>query len=176
MEGPGIRLPSTSERGNTRRRITQRFHRGLLVLGAGAFLLTACVPAHEPNPAIKLSANPFPAHLVANPNVPGDPDNGRQLFTNSKFYPPSGCGSCHTLPNVSAGTFAGAPNLNNVSIRPYLADTESMRNTPAQMKAWIMDPPGQKPNAKMPKLNVSDQEATDLVAFLYSLPYNPPTQ
>src|SRR2546421_169434 len=101
MEGPGMRLPSTSERGNKWRRMTQRIHRGLRSLAAGAILLTACVPAQEQNPAIKLSANPFPAHLVANPNVAGDPDNGRQLFTNSKFYPPSGCGSCHTLPNVS---------------------------------------------------------------------------
>jgi len=150
---------------------TRTIRRGILSLAAGALLLTACQPAPGPNPAIKLSASPAPFQYVANPDVPGDPNSGRQLFTNSKFYPPSGCGSCHTLPNVSSGAFAGAPNLNNVALRPTLAG-DALQNSPAQMKAWIMDPPSQKPGAKMPKLNVSDQEATDLVAFIYSQPYN----
>jgi len=133
--------------------------------------MTACQPSPGPNPAIKLAANPFPAHLVPNPNVPGDPDRGRELFSDTKFYPGGGCGFCHTFPSISNGTFPGAPNLNNVSLRPTLAG-ETIQNSPATMKAWIMDPPNVKPNARMPKLNVSDQEAQDLVAFIFSQPYN----
>jgi len=110
--------------------------------------------------------------LTPVPSVPGDPNNGQKLFTDSKFYPPSGCGSCHTLLGYTTGAYPGAPNLTNVSLRPTLAG-ETLQNTPAQLKAWIMDPPSQKRDARMPKLNVSDQEATDLAAFIYSLPYNP---
>jgi len=138
----------------------------------GAVLLAGCTPASGANPAIKLSLSPVPMQLTPVPNVPGDPNNGRKLFTDSKFYPPSGCGSCHTLLGYTTGTYPGAPNLTNVSLRPTLAG-ETLQNNPAQMKAWIMDPPSQKRDARMPKLNVSDQEATDLAAFIYSLPYNP---
>jgi len=141
-------------------------------MAVGAALLAACTPAPGANPAIKLSLSPAPVHLASAPNVPGDPDNGRKLFTDSKFYPPNGCGSCHTLLGYTTGTYPGAPNLTNVSLRPTLAG-ETLQNNPAQMKAWIMDPPSQKRDARMPKLNVSDQEATDLAAFIYSLPYNP---
>jgi mono/diheme cytochrome c family protein len=147
--------------------------RTVVGLALGLALLTACQPANVANPAIKLSATGSgPIRLTPNPNVPGDPENGRRLFTDSKFYPPNGCASCHTLRDVGTGAYPGAPNLTNVSLRATLAD-DALQNSPAQMKAWIMDPPGQKPGAKMPKLQVSDQEAEDLTAFIYSLPYNP---
>ena len=141
-------------------------------LAVGVAMLAACQPEPGPNPAIRLSLSPAPAKLTPVPNVPGDPENGRKLFTDSKFYPPNGCAACHTLKGYSTGAYPSAPNLTNVSLRPTLAG-ESMRNGPAEMKAWILDPPSQKRDSRMPKLNVSDQEATDLAAFLYSLPYSP---
>jgi len=150
---------------------TGKIQRVLVGIGLGAALLSACQPSPGPNPAIKVAPNPLAARLESAPGLEGDPNNGRRLFTDSKIYPGNGCGFCHTLPDVSTGAYPGAPNLNDVSLRPTLAN-DALQNSPAQMKAWIMDPPSQKPDARMPKLNVSDQEATDLVAFIYSQPYN----
>jgi mono/diheme cytochrome c family protein len=158
-------LANPSRHSHLRRRIA--------VLALGAALLAACEPAPGANPAIRLSLSPAPARLAAAPIVCGDPEAGRKLFTGGAFYP-GGCGGCHTLNGYTTGAFPGAPNLTNVSLRPTLAG-ETIQNNPSQMKAWIMDPPSQKQGAKMPKLpNLTDQEATDLAAFLYSLPYNPP--
>lgn len=173
MHRPGMRLStgySTSGRQPTAHR---RIRGTLAALLTGLALLSGCTPSPGPNPAIHLGPNLSAASLNADPNVPGDPNIGRQLFTDSKFYPPSGCASCHTLRNVSSGIYPGAPNLTNVSLRPTLADN-ALQNTPEQMKAWIMDPPSQKPNAKMPKLqNMTDADAENLTAFLYSQPFNP---
>jgi mono/diheme cytochrome c family protein len=175
MIRPCMRLPSGLGWSDRRSLATPSLKTGLRTklagLVIGAALLAACEPSPGANPAIRLSLSPAPVRLAAAPNVPGDPDNGRKLFTDTKFYPPNGCGSCHTLLGYSTGAYPGAPNLTNMSLRPTLAG-ETLQNNPAQMKAWILDPPAQKRDAKMPKLNVSDQEATDLTAFLYSLPYN----
>jgi cytochrome c1 len=64
------------------------------------------------------------------------------------------------------------PNLTNVALRPTLAG-ETIPNTPENMRQWIVDPPAMKNGATMPKLNVSENDARDLTAFLYSQAYNP---
>jgi len=58
-----------------------------------------------------------------------------------------------------------------MSLRPTIAG-EQIQNTPDNMARWIVNPPAMKPGTQMPVLGVSDQEARDLTAFLYSLPYN----
>ena len=152
--------------------------RGLLVslLGTSliAVVLAACTAGPGPRPPSARAAQPALSPLTPAPNVAGDPAAGRRLFTDSRLFPPSGCGTCHTLPGVASGTLmAQAPNLNNVGLRPTLAG-EALPNTPENMKRWIMDPASMKPGATMPKLpSLTDVEAQDLTAFLYSLPYNP---
>src|SRR6266545_545033 len=156
MTRHGMRLPSSPLWTELPQVANGPLRRRLASLILAVALLAACEPAAGANPAIKLAGNPQPAHLVPAPNVAGDPDNGRKLFTDTRIYPGNGCGFCHTLPDISTGAYPGAPNLNNVSLRPTLAN-EALQNSPAQMKDWIMDPPSQKRDAKMPKLNVSDQ-------------------
>jgi cytochrome c1 len=41
------------------------------------------------------------------------------------------------------------------------------------MTAWLMNPSALKPDARMPNTGLSQQEAQDLTAFLFSQPYNP---
>jgi cytochrome c1 len=40
---------------------------------------------------------------------------------------------------------------------------------PADLKAWIMNPPALKPGTQMPNLGLTDQEATNIVAYLETL-------
>jgi cytochrome c1 len=40
--------------------------------------------------------------------------------------------------------------------------------TPENLRRWIMSPQVLKPGASMPDLGLSDQEAQDVAAFLYS--------
>lgn len=143
----------------------------VLPTALAALFFASCIPTPPPPPA-RPPARPVAPRLTPAPNVAGDPENGRRLFTASRIYPANGCGTCHTLPGVSSGTFPGAPNLNNVTLRPTLAG-EAIQASPENMKRWIMDPPAMKERAAMPKLQLTDQEAQDLTAFLYSQPHNP---
>jgi cytochrome c len=145
---------------------------GMSLLTAGAWL-TACNLAPVSPPATpRVPSSPVAlARVTPAPNVPGNPDAGRVLFTDSSVFAPSGCGSCHTLPGITSGEFPFAPNLNNVALRPTLAG-DQVANTPQNLKQWIQDPQSVKPDAKMPKPNVTAQQAEDLAAFLYAYPYN----
>ena len=49
----------------------------------------------------------------------------------------------------------------------------SIPNSPRTMATWLMDPSALKPDARMPNLGLTQQEALDLTAFLFSQPYNP---
>lgn len=144
-----------------------------LAAALGGAWLVACtvVPSPPPAPTPRPPSSPAPLRLAAAPGVPGDPNIGRQLFTDATIFPPNGCGTCHTLPGVAAGVFPNAPNLNNVTLRPTIAG-DTIPSTPENLRRWIFDPPSVKADAKMPKVNVTEQQAQDLAAFLYAYPYN----
>jgi cytochrome c1 len=65
-----------------------------------------------------------------------------------------------------------APNLTNVVLRPTLAG-ETIPMSPDTLRRWLLDPPALKPGTPMPRLGLTDDQARDLAAFLYSQPYNP---
>jgi cytochrome c1 len=139
--------------------------RALLVMVL--LLVSGCSPATTTTPTPRAPArSPEPARLLPAPNVPGDPENGRRLIT------AKGCGNCHTVRGVPGATRVVGPNLTNVALRPTLAG-EAIPNSPETMVRWIMDPPALKPGTAMPKLGLSEEEARDITAFLYSQPYNP---
>jgi cytochrome c1 len=97
--------------------------------------------------------------------VAGDPGRGRQLFL------AAGCGGCHTLYGLPDATGVAGPNLTNVTLRPTLAG-ETLPMSPDSLSRWLVDPPALKPDARMPRLGLTPQQAQDLTAFLYSQPYN----
>lgn len=145
-------------------------HAALSAIATALLLLEACAP--EVSPAGRSPTGGVPqAVLTPAPGVAGDPENGRRLFTDSRFVPPSGCGSCHTVRGVAAATGVVGPNLTNIGLRPTLAG-DTIPNTPENMARWILDPAAMKRGAAMPKLpGVTEQDARDLTAFLYSQPY-----
>lgn len=156
--------------------LSPRLHRSrrslLFAVGALASLIVSfgCTQEAAGPRRVSTAADPLPA-LTPAPNVPGDPQRGRTLFTDSTIMAPSGCGTCHTIRGVPGATGTVGPNLTNVALRPTIAG-ETIQNTPENMVRWIADPPATKPGALMPKVNVTDAQARDLAAFLYAQPYN----
>src|SRR3569833_1619611 len=80
-----------------------------------------------------------------------------------------GCGSCHTIPGIPGAAGSVGPNLAGVASRPTIAGGAVTNSGPDSLKAWVLDPPGQKPGTLMPKLGLSDDEAANVAAYLESL-------
>lgn len=87
---------------------------------------------------------------------------------------PNGCGTCHTVRGVPGATGVAGPNLTNIAVKPTLAG-DTIQNSPDNMTRWIMNPPALKAGTLMPQIpGLTEQQARDLTAFLYSQPHNVP--
>ena len=91
----------------------------------------------------------------------GDPDRGVELI--GRY----GCGGCHTIPGMRGANAAVGPPLNRIASRTYLAG--QIQNTPANMVRWIQHPRAVEAHTAMPEMGVTDGDARDIVAFLYTL-------
>jgi len=91
----------------------------------------------------------------------GDPDRGRLAITQY------GCGSCHTIPGIRTARGLVGPPLTSVGGRVYLAG--HLPNTPSNMQQWIQHPREQEPHSAMPDMGVTDGDARDIAAYLYTL-------
>ena len=77
------------------------------------------------------------------------------------------CGSCHTIPGVAEARGTIGPPLAAFGKRNYV--TGSLVNTPENLSRWIREPQKVEPGNAMPDLGVTEQEAADIAAYLYSL-------
>jgi cytochrome c len=91
----------------------------------------------------------------------GDPDHGRAL---AKM---KGCAGCHQIPGVNGANGSVGPSLASFSHRVYIGGVLS--NTPDHLHQWLLDPPAIDPKTAMPNVGLTDQEARDVAAFLYTL-------
>jgi cytochrome c oxidase subunit 2 len=87
--------------------------------------------------------------------------SGFQSFTQND------CGSCHALRGTSARGNIG-PDLTHLMTRRTLGAL-TIPNTPADLRAWVLDPQQFKPGNKMPALNIPGPQFTQLMTFLRSL-------
>lgn len=78
-----------------------------------------------------------------------------------------GCGGCHEIPGVRGAEGMVGPPLTRVARRTYLAG--HVANTPADMMRWIQHPQQIEAGTAMPEMQVSDQDARDITAYLYTL-------
>jgi len=78
-----------------------------------------------------------------------------------------GCGSCHTIRGVAGATATVGPPLDNIAVRGYLAG--HLSNSPGNMMKWIQHPQQVDPKNVMPDMGVTDQDARDITAYLYTL-------
>jgi cytochrome c oxidase subunit 2 len=60
------------------------------------------------------------------------------------------------------------PNLTHFHSRTVFAGS-IFDNTDPNLRAWLADPPAQKPGSVMPNLNLSEDEITKLIAYLDTL-------
>jgi len=90
----------------------------------------------------------------------GDPARGEAMFIQY------GCGSCHGIKHVRKATGVVGPPLDGIAIRAVIAG--KLSNNPTNLERWIRDPQGVTPGTDMPDLNVGEQDARDITAFLYT--------
>lgn len=91
----------------------------------------------------------------------GDPERGKEAI---RRY---GCGSCHVVPGVAGANAWVGPPLTAWSARHYISG--SLPNTPENLIVWLRQPQSVEPGTAMPNLNVTDQDARDMSAYLYLL-------
>ena len=91
----------------------------------------------------------------------GIPEHGREL---SGRY---GCGSCHTIPGVRGARGIAGPSLLRFGQRIFIAGQR--RNTPQNLIPWLQHPQHIEPNTAMPEMGVTDADARDIAAYLYTL-------
>ncbi|HEX7054320.1 MAG TPA: c-type cytochrome [Burkholderiales bacterium] len=91
----------------------------------------------------------------------GDPSAGKLLL---RQY---GCAGCHRIPGVPAAYGNTGPPLDALARRVYLAGR--LPNTPENLAAWIRDPQRIDPRTLMPDMQLSEAQARDIVAYLYTL-------
>lgn len=91
----------------------------------------------------------------------GDAERGAALI---QSY---GCGSCHVVPGVRTADGMVGPPLTAFGRRVYIAG--QVANTPEHLITWIEVPQSIEPGTAMPNLGVSEQEARDIAAYLYTL-------
>lgn len=78
-----------------------------------------------------------------------------------------GCGSCHVIPGIYTARGLVGPPLYFYSRRTMIAG--ELPNTPDNLVRWIRDPKQVEPGTAMPDLGITDSEARDITAYLYTL-------
>jgi cytochrome c1 len=111
---------------------------------------------------ILLSACTQRAGLDSLQQIPGsDPEQGEEAI---RTY---GCDACHIIPGVRSATATVGPPLTDWARRHYIAG--SLPNTPDNLILWIQNPQEIEPATAMPNLNVTEEDARNISAYLYTL-------
>lgn len=94
-------------------------------------------------------------------NFGGDPHRGSVLIGRAA------CGSCHEIPGISDAHGLVGPPLEHMATRTVVAGL--LPNTPPNLIHWVQDPQSVAPGNAMPSSHLSDQDARDVAAYLYTL-------
>ncbi|HET9100187.1 MAG TPA: c-type cytochrome [Acidobacteriaceae bacterium] len=100
----------------------------------------------------------LPTYTVS---VGGNAMHGRRVIESK------GCGSCHTIPGIHNANGVVGPPLMFFSRRTMIAG--ELPNSPENLVRWLKNPPSVEPGTDMPDLGLTDQQANDVAAYLYTL-------
>ena len=90
----------------------------------------------------------------------GDVTAGRRATANYL------CATCHHIPGIVGGDPVGPP-LDGIGSRKFIGGV--ILNTPENMVRWIQNPQQFDPLSAMPNMNISEEDARDIAAYLYTL-------
>jgi cytochrome c1 len=100
-------------------------------------------------------------HSEQSPPLNGSPENGAMAITQS------GCGSCHAIPGIADADGMVGPPLSHFQRRTIIAGL--LPNTPDNLVHWIRHPQSVVPGNAMPDTGLSEEQARDVAAYLYTL-------
>ena len=86
---------------------------------------------------------------------------GQQIFETTS------CINCHTVAGTVADGHFG-PDLTHLMSRETIA-AGAAKNTPENLRQWILNPDAIKPGSLMPAMQLSDQDLDALTAYLETL-------
>ncbi|MGD9762360.1 MAG: cytochrome C [Candidatus Binatia bacterium] len=95
------------------------------------------------------------------PPMLGDAQSGARIIARIE------CGVCHVIPGVRGARGMLGPSLDGFARRAYIAGV--VPNRPSVLVQWVRDAPSIAPETLMPELPLSDREAHDVAAYLYTL-------
>ena len=78
-----------------------------------------------------------------------------------------GCATCHRIPGVVGADAPVAPPLADMATRTFIAGV--VANDRADLIRWLRSPQSLNADSAMPDLGVTERDAADMVAYLYSL-------
>jgi cytochrome c len=77
-----------------------------------------------------------------------------------------GCAGCHTIPGIPGGDGKVGGPLKDIRQRVYVGGV--VTNAPDNLVRWIVSPQTFSPRTAMPATGISEAEARDVAAYLYS--------
>lgn len=131
----------------TRMAQNRKFSLGFLHFLLMALALCACAPA---------------AFLTGEERMPGG-NAARGLILVEEY----GCQSCHDIPGVPGHPSYVGPPLTAWAERHYIVGRYP--NNAENLALWIRLPQQVEPGTAMPNLDVTEQDALDIGAYLFSL-------
>lgn len=97
---------------------------------------------------------------IARAMTGGDPAHAPELF---RRY---GCTGCHTIPGIPGADGQVGPPLSKLVHRVFIGGVAT--NTPDHLVQWITSPQSLSQQSAMPPSGISEAEARDIAAYLYS--------
>lgn len=118
---------------------------GPCALFTAALMLAAC------------GDKPGPARTIAG----SDPARGLAVMERV------GCAACHEIPGIDWPQGQAGPSLKGFGAGPMIGGR--LPNQPDVLAAWLIDAPSLAPETGMPPMPLSQAEARDVAAYLYTL-------
>ncbi len=91
----------------------------------------------------------------------GDPQAGLAAMRSH------GCGACHEIPGLALADGRVGPSLDKIATRAFIAGR--LPNAPAAMSSFLTQPQHIQPQGGMPDMPITQTEARDMSAYLYTL-------
>ncbi len=91
----------------------------------------------------------------------GDRETGKRLI---RDY---GCGACHVIPGIRGAEGMVGPPLTSFARRTFIAG--QVANNADFLVRWIEVPQAIEPGTAMPNLGITEGQARNIAAYLYTL-------